>query len=559
LFEFLLVLLDPFIENLTNSEPGYKLMVNAVLAAMIFPLHSLAETRLKRRLFKKKSEAGSQKSEVGKTLLFLIGLMFVGGLNLGFDNPQDSLIQNLKLKIQNSKEDTTRIKTLLKIGRHFAYTKPDTTLNHYQKALSLATAINHKKLIARCNNSMGRIYMRKSDYPQALHYYNEALSINEQLKDKKAMAGNYNNIGNIYTNQSSYPLALTYYFKSLKIEEEQSNKQGMAASYNNIGIIYDNQSTYPLALTYYFKALKIKEEQGNKQGMASSYNNIGTLYTTLYEQGDSPPAGGVGEWAAENPIKLLDSAMYYQQKALAINKELSDEFGMTFELSGIASILRIKGKYSQAIGYYQQCAQLADSIGALQKESEAHSGLSTCYEKLNNHKLALDHYKQYSTLKDSIFNEEKSKDLGKLEAKHEFEMAELQKKQQEEEWTKVEAARINRRNDLQHSAILIGIFILFGSLFLLGKLSIPNWLIELSVFIPFLILFEFLLVLLDPSIESWAGSEPAFKLLFNAGLAGMMFPLHQFFEGKLKKRIVNAQMQKLKKRMEQYKRDVEEL
>ena len=617
-FEFILVILDPYIEQVTGGAPLWKLGFNALLAGVIFPIHSFLESNLKGQVIKTERKKWVAEAIKGKNLLVIIGLGLVLGLNTsttlstGFDastspSTGSSKIDSLKTILTQSTKDTTRINTLLKIGDHLIYTELDTALMYYKEALSIALEIDNKELMQGCYNSIGIIYWNKSDYPQALQYYNQSLEINEQLKDKKAiannynnigviyfnqssypqalsyyfkclkiceelgnkqdMAGSYNNIGVIYYNQSSYPQALTYHFKSLKIEEEQGNKQGMADSYNNIGLIYYNQSLFPRALTYYFKCLKICEEQGNKQGMAGSYGNIGILCTSLYEQGvasaevlaNEDRLGRVGVWAALTPKKLLDTAMYYQQKAFSINKELGLEYGMTFSLCGIASIHYQKGEYSHALEYYQHAVLVADSIGALKRESKAHSGLSTCYEKLNNHKFALDHYKIYSTLKDSVFNEEKSKDLGKLEAKHEFEMAEMKKKQEEEERSKQLEVAVSRRNQLQYSGILIVIFILFGSLFLLGKHSIPNWLVELSVFIPFLILFEFLLVLLDPSIESWAGSEPAFKLMFNAGLAGLMFPLHQFFERKLKKRIVKSQRNKIKKRMEQFKKDVEEL
>ncbi|PCH67891.1 MAG: hypothetical protein COC01_04800 [Bacteroidetes bacterium] len=616
LFEFILVLLDPHIEQWTSGEPGYKLMINAALAAMIFPLHSLAENRLKRRLFKTKKIIINKPSGTGGMMVAL--LLGLAMLNSGFNSQQDSIIQNLKFKIQNSKEDTNHIKALLKIGKHLHYTAPDTALKHYEEALSIAIEINNKKLIANCNTYIGLIYDVKSDYPRALHYNKESLSINEQLQDKEAMARNYNNIGNIYwsqsdnsqalyyyfkslkieeelgdkhgistcynnigniyyyqstypvalsyyfrslkiqeelgaksialantynnigniyANQSTYPEALTYYLKSLKINEELGNKQGIANIYNNIGIIYENQSSYSKAFDYYFKSLKIKEELSNKQGVASSYTNIGSLYTLLYKQGDSPSVGGVIGWAVQNPQKLLDTAMSYQRKALAISKELSDDFSMTSNLSGIANILMQKGKYSQAREYYNQSALLAESIEALKEESNAHLGLSDCYEKLSNHKLALDHYKQSSALKDSVFNEEKSKDLGKIEAKHEFEMAELERKRAESEKLKVESERIKRRNLLQYSAVLLVIVALFITLLFSGKLNIPVRLAEGGIFFIFLLLFEFMLVLLDPYIEQWTGGEPAYKLMINAALAAMIFPLHSLAETRLKKKL----------------------
>ncbi|PCH87030.1 MAG: hypothetical protein COB88_06295, partial [Flavobacteriales bacterium] len=49
LFEFLLVLADPYIEGWSGGAPGIKLLFNASIAAFIFPLHSLFERKLKTR------------------------------------------------------------------------------------------------------------------------------------------------------------------------------------------------------------------------------------------------------------------------------------------------------------------------------------------------------------------------------------------------------------------------------------------------------------------------------------------------------------------------------
>ena len=58
------------------------------------------------------------------------------------------------------------------------------------------------------------------------------------------------------------------------------------------------------------------------------------------------------------------------------------------------------------------------------------------------------------------------------------------------------------------------------------------------IFFSFLILFEFLLVLADPYIDNWSGGAPGIKLLFNAAVAALIFPLHSLFEKKLKGRLV---------------------
>ncbi|MFH1319296.1 MAG: tetratricopeptide repeat protein [Bacteroidota bacterium] len=518
------------------------------------------------------------KLRVGMAYL-IVGLVFTILTSTG------DKIDSLKTVIESAdhacpepcRGDTTMVKALNALAGKFITTNPDTALELAEHALELSNTLEYTKGQITSYYNIGYVNYLQSNYDQAITNWKKTLELREQKEDKQGIADSYNNIGIIYKNQSNYPLALDCYFKSLEIFEELDNKQGMADSYNNIGIIYKYQSDYPLALEYYFKSLKIREELGDKRGMAHSYTNIGNLYIAIYEQGLphseayrgdastdlSPEAKAKGEASAKvdslaqsqregkrapETFALLDTALIYQQKALAIKKELSDEYGTSSSLCGIGSIYSQKGNYVKALNHYQRAALLADSVGALQRASEAHSGLAGCYEKLGNHKLALEHYKQYSTLKDSVFNEEKSKDIGKLEAKHEFEMAEQKRKRQEEEQARLQDEKTGRRNLLQYSGILIFIVAFFITLLFSGRLNIPVRLAEGGVFFTFLLVFEFLLVLSDLYVEQYTGGEPAYKLMINAALAALIFPLHSIAEAKLKQRLFRTRKRIIEKK-----------
>jgi hypothetical protein len=52
LFEFVLVFTEPYLEQYTNGEPMYNLLANSVLALLIFPVHSILERLLKKRIVK---------------------------------------------------------------------------------------------------------------------------------------------------------------------------------------------------------------------------------------------------------------------------------------------------------------------------------------------------------------------------------------------------------------------------------------------------------------------------------------------------------------------------
>ena len=127
--------------------------------------------------------------------------------------------------------------------------------------------------------------------------------------------------------------------------------------------------------------------------------------------------------------------------------------------------------------------------------------------------------------------------IGKLEAKHEFETAETEKARAAQVKSEKEKAEMSRRNNLQYSGILIFLVLMSAGLVGLGKISMPVRMAEGLIFFTFLLFFEFTLVLLDPYIEVYSSGAPAIKLGFNAILAAMIFPLHSFFEERVKKRI----------------------
>ena len=95
-----------------------------------------------------------------------------------------------------------------------------------------------------------------------------------------------------------------------------------------------------------------------------------------------------------------------------------------------------------------------------------------------------------------------------------------------------------RRDNLQYSVIFICLLVVFGGVAGLGFVKVSPRVAEGLIFFSFLILFEFVLVLADPMIDKYSGGAPGYKLLFNALLAGVIFPLHAFFERLLKSRLV---------------------
>ncbi|MBL4655170.1 MAG: tetratricopeptide repeat protein [Bacteroidia bacterium] len=586
-FEFILIVADPYIEKWTDGAPVYQLIFNALIAGCIFPLHSFFETKLKRRLIK------TERKKWGKGVkeLMIIGMV----LSHTAIYAQTSKIDSLKLEYQTATHDTTKINVLNSWSKRVYLSHPDSALTLFIKITNiceknLTESLGEKGLlndefvkmfkkgVADAYNNIGYIYKHQGEIDKALKYYFLSLKFYEEIKDKKGMSGSYNNIGVIFMTQGKIEKTMEYFFMSLKIREEVKDKRGIAESYNNIGFIYMDQEEIDKALEYYFLSLMIQEEIKDRKGMALSYNNIGQVYRNQGELEDAfenyllslkireelkDKKGMASSYHNIGALLCERDSLIKGMRYLKLGLKLEIELGYKAEISATTIFIgswQLKlGQIRLALESGSEALILAEEIGHVKRIKEAANLLSKVYKKQDKFRDALAMYELEIQMRDSIVNEENTKTTIRQQMKYEYEKEQLIKEQQEKELARIESENTSRRNNLHYSAIFIGLLILFGGVLMLGFIRIRPKDAEGIVFLSFMILFEFLLVLVDPHIEQYTGGAPAYKLIFNAGLAGLMFPLHQFFEGKLKKRVIKIQRKRLKQRMEQYKKDVEEL
>lgn len=279
--------------------------------------------------------------------------------------------------------------------------------------------------------------------------------------------------------RGSQAAAIDYYNYSLEIFKEIRDKMGIDTSLNNIGVIYLNQGKTDKALEYYVQSLAIKKEIGDKNGIANSFNNIGLIFIH-------------------------------------------------------------QNKFDQAMDYCSQSFSLAQEIGNVERIKVAAAALKKIYKSQNQGMKALEMFELEVQMSDSLKSEEITKQIAKAESRAEFEKHQLIKEQDAKETARIEAEKIARRNSIQYSGIGFGLFAIFGLVFFLGRIQLPKWAVELSVFLPFLIFFEFLLVITDPYADAWSEGVPLIKLGINVVMAAAIFPLHSFFESFLKNRLFQS-------------------
>ena len=364
-------------------------------------------------------------------------------------------IDSLLGQLPKAKEDTNKVKLLIDLSHTYYPINPDEGINFGKQGFALAEKLGWKKGIANADRTIGGNYgFGKSDYITALKYSLQALKQFEEIGDETGTARMLSDIGVIHWYQADYPEALKCYFDALRINEKLGNKADIAVTLCNIGIVYNSQKEYQKALAYITKANMIDEEMGNKSGIAANLGDIGELYRNLNnnekaleynlkslqlyrelgdKNGEARDLGNIG--VVYSGQKNYSKALEYHLKALKISEELGIKIETAACLGDIGNIYLELSTYTntgkhntatlqKAKVYTDNAIQISKEIGDLNTLSVCYKQLSEIQTLLGDHRNALVSYKNFTLLKDSIFNTEKDKKLTETAMQYTFDKKE---------------------------------------------------------------------------------------------------------------------------------------
>jgi len=267
------------------------------------------------------------------------------------------------------------------------------SLEYYKK-------INNRKEIAEIENRIGTIYRLQGKYPTALEYYFESLKINQSISYKQGVSTTLNNIGIVYLRQKDFDKALEYYFNSLKLGEELNDEEEIGISYLNIGAAYQKKKEYDKAIDFYLKSLAISKKLNNLDAIGLNYNEIGSIYTERHN------------------LQLAKSFLF---EALTTFIKLGSKSRQIECHLNLGQYFFIDKNPKQSIFHFTKALNLAKETGSKGYYSNALLKLSEVYESINNANLAFKYYKEFISLRDSLFNEENTKQSVQAELLYQFE------------------------------------------------------------------------------------------------------------------------------------------
>jgi tetratricopeptide (TPR) repeat protein len=400
-----------------------------------------------------------------------------------------------------------------------------------QKGLALARKIKYGKGEGDCLFQMGNQYSLISNSPMALYYYLEALKIWERINYRPGMASGYVAIGVIYKEQGDYKNAINYLRKAERAKpvnvDPAALAYGSALLYSHFGDVYALLNQQDSALKYFLQSYEYFNSAHEEYQLNLALNGLGAVQ---FKMGNTELALG-----------------YYRQ-AIRNGIAYNDTLGLSATYLGMAELYSAGGEKDSGIFYGEKAMFNAQRGNVLKNVIAAGKLLSKLYQDKDD-KQAL-HYLQVSQdANDSLYGRQKTMELQNMfmnEAQREKELAE-----------KVQREAEQRKQNIEYALIAVGI-VTFIIVFLLLSRSIivtERWISFFGV-LGLLVVFEFLNLVIHPSLASITHESPVLMLAALVIVASLLIPLHH----RLEKWIKEKMTEKNKKiRLANAKKTIEQL
>ena len=418
-----------------------------------------------------------------KTLgLFLLFIISVVQTSCNLNESDSERIQSRYDKINNLFE------TSGKHVRNKDYAKSNALLNSIIQECDV-NKLRDQRYIFHAYHYLGENHLALGNRNDALKYALEAYRLQKVTKDSTLLFNSTHMVGQLFDMLDNATKAIEFFDKARKFIKQSDSSQYSTVT-NNIAEIKFDQGMYQEALIEYVEARDYAEKYLKRYMI----HNIGRTYTQL------------GKY---------DSAHINLLQALELDREIKDIEGQIYDLVELGRLFSIKNKYDSSNKFLLEANQLSRANRNIDLQLDIARILIDNYVKNNEHHKALAASKEINKALDSIRINYNSTNVAEV-------FSEYQKKIREDE----QRREREREEKLQYSLILIGLVVLLIIIFAFSKTQLSSRVLKGLSLLVLLILFEFLLVLIDPKVEVISKGLPLIKLGFNLVLAITLIPIH---------------------------------
>jgi len=313
--------------------------------------------------------------------------------------------------------------SLLVLARDYAKQGAlEKSLRYYWQILRNLEQQKSTKLLSDVQLEVGALYQSVQLYQKSLEYFKKADSINTLQNDVTGKADVLAHIGQAYQQSGKYQEALKYYDRQVQIYQQNQQVTATIVPYRKMVECYQRLEKYDKVLAYNQKILALIRQNGDKKAEIVTLNNIGFTYKYLRNYPEAlrnfkaslNAQRARGQNVAEEIPTRVNIAVVYQNQgrydesvnlllqtikiAGAANK--TSEQAQLYDL--LSAVYFNQKDYYNAQQYNEKAIATAQKINDQNTLQRAYETASLIYQSQDDFKEALDSYKKYLEVRDTL-------------------------------------------------------------------------------------------------------------------------------------------------------------
>jgi serine phosphatase RsbU (regulator of sigma subunit) len=372
-------------------------------------------------------------------------------------------LDTLKFKLARAKNDSSKIELYYKAAVSSKY-----DLKTTDSLLDILRSYRSSKDCSVRFSGIYRVgcyYSEKEIHSKALDYLLSALKIADSCKNVNALMRVRNRLALVNKLVKNFKASIFNAHVSLGYARQLKDSFILASNYTLLGNMYKTDMLLDSALAYHFKALAIREVSKDPIPLSACYSNLGLVYKNKRE---------------------FKKALDYLRLSLSLRKGTKDK-AISASYNNLSIVFRLMGNFDSCIFYSQK----AIAEGLKQKKgsvlAEGVMALASVYDTAGDFKTAAYYYKRLKSIEDSINKEKISTDFQELQSKYESDKKDADIALQTESLKTADALN-SRKNILIVLSTIALLMALIAGVFIFRsyrqskrnaeQLAAKNWIIE---------------------------------------------------------------------------------
>ena len=288
----------------------------------------------------------------------------------------DSLLMKSKSTV-----DTVRLSALKALTWSNRFSDPIKAFEYAFEGISIADKLKRPNDLATLHNYIGVLAIKISSFDKARVHIMKAYKIADSVKNITEKAYALNNLGEIFYQTENFDSAFAPLQEAADMFQSINNLTGLAYAYNQIGMAYRSQQKYDQAVKYHSLSLDYWQKLEHHYFTTKAYQSIGI---DLLEKGDF---AGAREYFEKMDPRQMDRVSY---------------FSPPYRLLLIGRTYEGEKNENEAIKYYQDVLNLAQSIPLYTEMRDAAKYLSDINDRQKYHQTALFYFNKFKIYDDSV-------------------------------------------------------------------------------------------------------------------------------------------------------------